>query len=57
VLIRKLQGKLTFGSHGHGWEDYVTVDVKEIVCDNVEWLQPALGRAHWWGLLMCWWTS
>lgn len=23
------------------WEDYFKVDVKEMVCDNVDWLQPA----------------
>jgi hypothetical protein len=49
-LILKHRGKRPLGRSGHGWEDNVEVDVKEIVCEGMDWINLAQDRDSWWVL-------
>ena len=51
ILIIKLRGQRPFGIPGHGWEDNDKVDVNEIVCEGMGWINLAQGRDSWWAFL------
>jgi hypothetical protein len=51
VLIIKHRGKRPLGIPGHGWEDNDKVDVNEIVCKSMDWINLAQGRDSWWVFL------
>jgi hypothetical protein len=47
-LIIKHKGKRPLGIPGHGWEGNVKVDVNEIVCEGMDWINLAQDRESWW---------
>jgi hypothetical protein len=38
VLVGKAEGNTPFGTHGRRWEDNITVDLREIGWEHVEWI-------------------
>ena len=51
VLIIKRKGKRLLGIAGNGWEDNDKVDVNEIVCEGMDWIDLAQDRDSWWVFL------
>jgi hypothetical protein len=47
----KPEGKRSLGRRGYRWEDNIKVDLKEIVCEGVDWIHVAQGRVHCWALV------
>jgi hypothetical protein len=47
VLVGKPVGKRPLGRPRRRWEDGIRMDVKEIVCGSVEWIQLVQDRGRW----------
>jgi hypothetical protein len=51
VLMGKPEGKRPFERTRHRWEDGIRMDLREIGCESVDWLQLAQDR-DWWQALV-----
>jgi hypothetical protein len=47
VLVGKREGKRPRGRPRRRWEDGIRMNVMEIACSGVEWIQLAQDRARW----------
>jgi hypothetical protein len=41
VLVRKPEGKGLLGGPRHRWEDNIMMDVQEVGCRGIEWIELA----------------
>jgi hypothetical protein len=44
VLVRKPEGKRPHGKPTHRWEDNIKMDLQEVGCGCIEWIELALDR-------------
>ena len=51
VLVRKLEGKRPLGRLGHRWEDKIKMDLQEVGCGSMDWIDLAQDRDMWWLLV------
>jgi hypothetical protein len=51
VLVGKPEGKRPMGRPTHRWEDNVNVDLLEVGCGGMDWIELAQDRARWWVLV------
>jgi hypothetical protein len=47
VLVGKPEGERPLGRPRHRWEDIIKMDLGEIVCEDVDWIQMAQDRDQW----------
>jgi hypothetical protein len=47
VLVGKPEGKRPFGRPRLRWEDIIKVDLKEVGCGGMDWVELAQDRARW----------
>jgi hypothetical protein len=47
VLVRKPEGKRPLGRPRRRWEDGIKMDLREIGCGGVEWIELAQDRDRW----------
>ena len=47
VLVGKPEGKRPLGSPKRRWEDNITVDVQEVGCGGMGWIELAQDRDRW----------
>jgi hypothetical protein len=47
VLVGKPEGKGPLGTPRHRWEDGVRMDLREIVWEDVEWVQLDQDSGQW----------
>jgi hypothetical protein len=47
VLVRKPEGKRPLGRRGRRWEDNIKVDLQEVECGGVDWIELAQNRVRW----------
>ena len=47
----KLERKRPLGRHRHRWEGNITVDLQEVVCGGMDWIELAQDRDRWWVLV------
>jgi hypothetical protein len=47
-LVRKPRGEIPLGRTRRGWEDNITVDLKDTGRKGVDWIDLALDRNSWW---------
>jgi hypothetical protein len=47
VLVGKPEGKKPFGRPRHRWEDNIMMDLHEVECWSVDWIELALDRDRW----------
>jgi hypothetical protein len=47
VLVGKLEGKKPLGRPRHGWEDNIKMDLQEVGCGGMEWIELAQDRDRW----------
>jgi hypothetical protein len=40
ILVKQSEGTVPFGRHRCGWEDNTEMDLKEIGCESVDWMEP-----------------
>jgi hypothetical protein len=44
ILVGKPEGKIPVGRPRHRWEDGIRMELREIGCGSVEWIQLAQDR-------------
>ena len=47
VLVGKREVKGPLGRHRHRWEDNIKIDVKEVRCGGMDWIELAEDRDRW----------
>ena len=51
VLVGKPEGKRPLGRPRLGWEDNIKMDLQEVGCGGIEWIELAQERDSWWALV------
>jgi hypothetical protein len=51
VLVGKPEGKIPLGRPKHRWEHYIMMDLQEIGCWVMDWIELAQDRDRWPALL------
>ena len=44
VLVRKYEGKRPLGRHRRRWEDNIKLDLQEVGCGSMDWIELAKDR-------------
>jgi hypothetical protein len=47
VLMGKPEGKRPLGKPSHRWEDIIKMDLQEVECGGMEWIELAQDRDRW----------
>jgi hypothetical protein len=47
VLVEKPEGKRPLGKPRHRWEDIIKMDLQEVGCGVMDWIELAQGRESW----------
>ena len=47
MLVGEPEGKGPLGRPRHGWEDNIKMDLKEVGCGGMEWIDLAQDRDRW----------
>jgi hypothetical protein len=47
VLVGKPEGKRPLGRPKRGWEDNIKMDLKEVGCSVVDWIELAQDKDRW----------
>ena len=47
VLLRKPEGKRPIGRARRRWEDNINMDLQEVGCGNMDWIDQAQDRDRW----------
>ena len=51
ILVRKPDGKKSFGRPGGTWEDNIKTDLQELESGCMDWIDLAQNRDRWWALV------
>ena len=51
VLVGKPEGKRSLGRHRRSWEDNIKIDLQEVGCGGMDWIELAQDRDRWWALV------
>jgi hypothetical protein len=51
VLVGKPEGERPLGRPKHRWEDNNKMDLKEVGCGGMDWIELAQDRDRWWALV------
>ena len=52
VLVGKLEGKRPLGRPSHRWEDNIKMDLQEVGCGGMDWLELAQVGDSWRALVI-----
>jgi len=47
VLVGKPEGKRLLGKPGRKWKDYIKMDLQEVCCGGMDWIDLAQDRDRW----------
>jgi hypothetical protein len=47
VLVGKPEGKRPHGRHRRRWEDNIKMDLQEVECRGMDWIELAQDRCSW----------
>jgi hypothetical protein len=47
VLVGKPEGKRPLGRHRRRWEDNIKMDLQEVRCGGMDWIELAQDRDRW----------
>ena len=47
VLVGKPDGKRPLGRHRRRWEDNIKMDLQEVGCEGMDWIELAEDRDRW----------
>jgi hypothetical protein len=47
VLVGKPEGKRPLGRHRHRWEDNIKMDLQELECGDMDWINLAQDKNSW----------
>jgi hypothetical protein len=45
------EGKKSLGRPMHRWEDNIKLDLQEVGCRGMDWIELAQDRDRWWALV------
>ena len=45
--MRKPEGKRQLGRPWHRWKDNIKMDLQEVGCGGMDWIEPAQDRDRW----------
>jgi hypothetical protein len=48
IIVGRTERKRPPGRPKHRWKDSIKMDLKELVCADVNWIQLAADRVQWW---------
>ena len=51
ILVGKPEGKRPLGRPRHRWEDNIKMDLQEVECRGMDWIELAQDRDRWWALV------
>jgi len=51
VLMGKPEGKRPLGRPRRGWEDNIKMDLQEVRCGGMDWMELGQDRDRWWALV------
>jgi hypothetical protein len=51
VLVGKPEGKRPLGRSSHRWEDNIKMDLQEVGCGGMDWMELAQDRDRWQALV------
>jgi hypothetical protein len=51
VLVRKPEGKRPPGRSRRRWEDNIKIDIQEVGCGGMDWIELDQERLRWWALV------
>ena len=51
ILVEKPEGKRPLGRTRRRWEDNIKMDLQEVGCESMDWIEVAQDRDRWWALL------
>jgi len=51
VLVGKPEGKRPLGRPRHRWEDNIKMDLQEMGCGGMDWIELAQDRDRWWAVV------
>ena len=51
VLVRKSDGKGPYGRPRRRWEDDTEMNLQEVGCEGMDWIELAQDRNRWWALM------
>jgi len=51
VLVGKSEGKRPHGTPRCRWEDNINMDLQEVGCESIDWIELAQDRDRWWALV------
>ena len=51
VLVGKPEGKRPIGRPRHRWEYNIKMDIQEVRCRVMDWIELAQDRDRWWSLV------
>jgi hypothetical protein len=47
VLVVKPEGKIPLGKLGRRWKDNIKMDLQEVGCKDMDWIELAQDRDRW----------
>ena len=47
VLVGKPEGNTSVGRPRHRWEDNIKMDLQEVGCESIDWIDLAQDRDRW----------
>jgi hypothetical protein len=51
VLVRKPEGRRPLGRPRRRWENNIKMDLQEVGCGDMNWIELAEDRNRWWALV------
>ena len=51
VLVGKHEGKRPMGRPRRRWEDNIKMDLQEVGCGGMDWIELVQDRDRWWALV------
>jgi len=51
VLVGKPDGKRLLGRPRRRWEDNIKMDLQEVGCGGMDWIELVQNRDRWWALV------
>jgi len=51
ILLGKPEGKRQLGRPRHRWDDKIKMDLQEVGCVSMDWIDLAHDSARWWALV------